>query len=163
MPLKNTARTGFVAALFLVSLPLVGSAATQVICVTKTGALTVRNKCKKSETKAVLATFVGQTGPTGATGATGPGGVLNRVAVFSATSPTLVLGGATQAITHTQACPVGQVTVGGGCIDSSNKLSLSSSYPFDANPQEWRCTYINNTSSVQSSSITTLAICADPQ
>jgi hypothetical protein len=136
------------------------STSTSVICITKSGEVFVRPKCKSGETKASLSQFAkqGQQGAKGPAGTDGVAPILGRNVVFSGHSVSVT---ALSTTTVSEACPTGQVSVGGGCTTNNSNLELLSSYPFDVTPNEWRCHYANNSVSTVNAVVTPLVICAN--
>lgn len=137
-----------------------------VICIKANGTLISRSKkCAKGETKGNINNIV-SAGDSGQTGLQGPSGVagnsisLGRVTQFS--SQFLLINSGNSYVKE-ELCPLGKVSLGGGCISSEAGISVSDNYPFDSTPQQaWRCRFNNITAGPVSSTLTTLVICGDP-
>ena len=131
-----------------------------ILCLQKDGTIIGRfSKCKKNETKASMFNLP-QQGLKGVKGTSGNAAVLNREVLYS--SQVLIFNAA-EAKTAEQLCPVGKVTLGGGCLSSNlaNLVTVEGTYPFDSSPQQaWRCDFHNDdVNSFQTSTVTVLAIC----
>jgi hypothetical protein len=155
---------GFLAILIVVPVSE-GIAATRVVCIKKGDALIVRStKCKAGEVLGNSANLPqsGRTGPVGDSGSSVNAVALGRQTVFTAFNATTVVGNSV--VVKEQLCPIGTVTLGGGCISSSRFVIMLDTYPFDSTPQQaWRCRF-KNTQQFDSilANLTVLAICGNP-
>ncbi|NDC38979.1 MAG: hypothetical protein EBZ48_13170 [Proteobacteria bacterium] len=153
-----------VAMLGYITTPTVSIAATRVICISSSGALTVRNnKCLTSEAKATT-TNLPQQGAKGATGAAGQDGLRGRrVEIFRDSYQLVSIGNQAHSFAF---CNQGEIVVGGGCacfnLFCNTAISASSPLPTDPSTGEregWRCAF-NATVDPDSGTYGAYAICA---
>ncbi len=98
----------------------------------------------------------GAAGPTGPTGPQGPAGIAARERISQATVPQTLIPGAK--LTGSATCSTGKVVLGGGgYADNPNFVMVSSTFQGDSS---WWVTFQNVSTTNQTVTVTSIAICA---